>query len=138
MTGITILVPIEPKAKDRPRFNNFGGVYTPRKTADYEKLIADAYRTNPKRQYFDQKQPLKVSMIFCMPIPKSYTKKRRKWIIDGYEQYTKKPDIDNLAKAVLDALNGVAWSDDSQIVQLNLRKEYTESPHIWVSIQPFI
>ena len=131
----TLLIPIEPVPKGRPRFTRFGKPYTPKKTADYERIVADTYRTTPNANYFGDNEPLKVSLIFCMPIPKSYPKKRREWILKGYESYTKKPDCDNLAKAVLDALNGVAFEDDSQIVELHIRKEYAEQPHVWVSIQ---
>lgn len=141
MSGVTLLIPIEPQPWQRPKtrvVNGWVKHYNSTKLKDYENLIADAYKTNPKTQYFDQEQPLKVSIIFCMPIPQSYSKKRRKWILDGYEQHTKRPDVDNLGKAVLDALNGIAFADDSQIVQLNLRKEYAESPHVWLSIQPFV
>ena len=138
-SGTTLLIPIEPVAWQRPKTRVVKGWvhhYSPQKTKDYESLIADAYKTTPNYRYFGENEPLKVSMIFCMPVPKSYPKKRQKLIKDGYEQHIKKPDIDNLAKAVLDGLNGVAWADDSQIVQLNVRKEYaTTEPHVWVSIQ---
>lgn len=132
---VSLIIDGEPIAKARPRFSKYGHAYTPKKTAQYEKKIKDAYRTQPNTFKFERSAALMVSIIFSMPIPQSYSKKRRKWILDGYEHYTKKPDIDNLAKAVLDALNGVAWEDDSQIVTLNLRKEYSEHPSVWVSIR---
>lgn len=133
--GISFFIDGEPVAKARPRFSKYGHAYTPKKTAQYEKKVKNTYRTQPNAFKFDGNAALMVSIIFSMPIPQSYSKKRRKWILDGYEHYTKKPDLDNLAKAVLDALNGVAWCDDSQIVTLNLRKEYSENPSVWVSIR---
>lgn len=131
---VSFFIYTEPTAKARPRFTRYGRAYTPKKTADYEKQIAEYYKTMPKSQYFDQGTALKVSIGFCMPIPKSYSKTKRKAILEGKEHHLKKPDLDNMAKAVLDALNTVAWADDSQIVSLNLRKSYGENPHIWVSI----
>lgn len=134
MDSVTLIIPIEPVAKGRPRVNKKGWTFTPKKTQEFEKQVADYYKQT-RAQYFDENTPLFVTMVFDMPIPKSYSKKRRKWILDGYESYTKKPDLDNLAKGVLDALNGVAWADDSQIIGLNLRKQYSEEPQIWLSIR---
>lgn len=152
MSAVTLFIPIEPQPWQRPKTRvilkkgtekSKKGVmvthYNSTKLKNYENLIADAYKTCPKSQYFDREQPLKVAIIFSMPIPQSYSKKRREWILKGFEQHTKRPDADNLGKAVIDALNGVAWADDSQIVQLTLRKEYAATePQIWLSIQPFV
>ena len=55
-------------------------------------------------------------------------------MLDGLVKHTVKPDIDNLTKAVLDALNGLAWYDDAQIVELNASKTYVEDPHILINI----
>ena len=59
-------------------------------------------------------------------IPKSYTKKRIKNILDGMEKPTKKPDVDNIIKIVLDSLNKVAYEDDKQVVKVSLEKLYTK------------
>ena len=53
---------------------------------------------------------------------------------DGTIKPTKKVDVDNLAKAVMDALNGVAWGDDSQVVKITIFKEYTEHPYVYIYI----
>ena len=62
------------------------------------------------------------------------TKKNRKLIEEGKLHPTKKPDLDNVAKIVLDSLNGIAYSDDSQIVKLNVEKHYSENPRVEVTL----
>lgn len=121
------LANLKPQGKARPRFSRKSGVvYTPAKTAKYEKAIAKAYvdtggKCIPADCY--------VSVTVCafFPIPKSYSKKKRKACIDRDLRPDKKPDMDNILKAVLDALNKVAYEDDKQVVELIGRKYYTES-----------
>ena len=74
--------------------------------------------------------PLAVYLYFRLPIPRSHSKKRQEACLNGSERPIKKPDIDNLAKSVLDGLNGVVWHDDSQIVSLHLTKVYARNPGI--------
>ncbi|MGU8281019.1 RusA family crossover junction endodeoxyribonuclease [Clostridium perfringens] len=69
---------------------------------------------------------MKALIIAYYKIPKSYTKKRVQVIREGLEKPTKKPDADNIAKIILDSLNGVAYKDDSQIVDIRIIKKYTE------------
>lgn len=68
------------------------------------------------------------------PIPKSTSKKNREMMIDGFLLPTKKPDLDNVAKVVCDALNGIAYHDDTQICRLALYKHYGETPRVEVEI----
>ena len=71
-------------------------------------------------------------------IPKSATKKKRADIAAGLVRPTKKPDFDNVFKILCDALNGVAYADDAQIVQASIHKCYTPCmPHVEVSIHAF-
>ena len=80
-------------------------------------------------------RPLKVSITFVFSPPKSYTKKKLKAIEEGVMYYTKKPDLDNLAKTILDAYNNVVYKDDSQVVTLSLNKEYGHADHVKINIQ---
>lgn len=133
-TNVTIY--LEPIPKGRPKFSMFHGhvhTYTPKKTADYEKKIADAY-IKMSGHKFDKGIPLAVNIFFGMPIPKSTTKKNKSLMLEGRLKHTKKPDIDNLIKSVLDGLNGVAWEDDSQIVRLSANKYYSQYPTITIYI----
>lgn len=117
-----------PVAKGRPRLGKFG-TYTPEKTKNYEELVKYTFK-NKYPNFEPFKGELKAKLEFVFEVPKSYSKKKREALlpIEGIEHsgagYTHKPDCDNLAKAVLDALNGLAYIDDSQITCLLAFKEY--------------
>ena len=80
--------------------------------------------------------PVKVDILAVYPIPKSFTKKERLQVLRGELHPTKKPDADNIGKIVADALNGVAYRDDSQIILLRIRKTYSEEPCVVVTVCP--
>lgn len=137
MKEVSFFVDIEPQPWQRPRTRVVKGYvkhYSPTKTKKYEKQIADTYRRITKAPFFEKDQPLRVAIHFDMPVPKSTSKKKQKLMFGGLIKHLKRPDVDNLGKAVLDALNGVAWADDAQIVSLNLRKRYGTHGAIWVHI----
>ena len=116
-----------PIPKGRPRF--YGGhAVTPEKTRKYEKLIRDSW----EHGIVDGKY-LVIAMIFTMPIPQSYSNKKKKEL-EG-KPHTKKPDLDNLVKAVLDALNGVAFEDDSRICSISAVKLYGTEPCVFVKME---
>lgn len=120
-------VPSKIIGKGRPRLNSYTGiVYTPTRTKDYETLI---------EQYFLMKYPqykaiegrAKVTIQAFFEIPKSTTKKQKEGMLDNTISPTKKPDIDNIVKVVLDAMNKFAFKDDTQIVKLEVEKLYSSS-----------
>lgn len=121
MKKTELFFPYEPKPKGRPKFTRIGHAYTPKATRDYEKQIRDFYKENAS-DYYDS--PIKVSLVFYMPIPKSISKKKMELMKSGVIRHTKKPDSDNLAKAVLDGINGVAFEDDKLITELRIKKRY--------------
>lgn len=127
-----MFLPFDPVPKGRPRFTRTGHAYTPAKTAKYEKEIAEYYASNEGTLF---ENAIRVKIIFAMPIPKSFSKKIRLKIATGEYNHTKKPDVDNMAKAVLDALNGVAYTDDSLITHLTVGKHYSNNPGIWLTIK---
>ena len=129
-----ITIPITPVPKARPRFTRYGHTYTPKKTADYEKAVAEYWRQATKGFRYDREQALIVNLVFGMPIPKSTSKSKTELMANGTIRPTKKPDVDNLAKAVMDALNGVAWVDDSQVVRVSIYKEYAKEPYVYIYI----
>lgn len=110
------------RGKARPRVCR-GHAFTPKDTVQYEKLVRDCYKQQDGR-YLEG--PIKALIIAYYKIPKSYSKKRVQAIRDGLEKPTKKPDADNIGKIILDSLNGVAYKDDSQIIELMIIKRYTE------------
>ena len=127
-----VFFPIPPIAKGRPRLTRYGQAYTPKKTKDYEKAIAEHFKGQNIEKF---EGPIHIKLVFQMPIPKSFTKKQRGLIQEGFMKYDKKPDLDNLAKAVLDALNGIAYEDDSKITGLFLVKRYSNFPGTTMTIR---
>lgn len=125
-------IPGKPIAKSRPRLGRNGHVYTPKPTRIAEALVKFYGLTIIKKPL---EEPLSMRIRFGMPIPKSYTKKQRQLILDGQLHHCKVPDLDNLAKLVLDGLNGVAYVDDKQIISLTAEKFYAERPGTTVEIR---
>ena len=119
---VTFVVPGMPQGKGRPRFMRNGHTYTPDKTRKYERLIREAYLL--QSGHFYDRAVLALCIYACFPIPKSYTKKQRELIRAGKMFPLVKPDGDNIAKAVMDALNGIAYDDDKQIADIRCFKRY--------------
>lgn len=115
MNRVNVIIDGMPVAKARPRFSN-GHTYTPSKTTNYEYKVAQLYE-GPKIE-----GPVMLDIGFFFPIPKSWSKKKK----ENPPTFTKKPDIDNLLKAIMDGLNGVAWDDDSQVNRVSMFKGYTK------------
>ena len=115
-----------PIGKGRPKFarrGNFVSTYTPTKTRDYESLIAEAARIAMSTAE-PLKTPVAAYIYITVPIPQSYSKKRSAACLDGFERPCKKPDADNILKAYFDAMNGIVYEDDSQIVSIHATKRY--------------
>lgn len=129
-------IPGEPGAKGRPRFSNHGGftkTYTDKKTRLYESLVRDAYfSTIGNPDPISKEMEVEINAHFG--IPKSASKCKRAAMIDGRIRPTKKPDTDNIAKVILDSLNGIAFDDDKQVVKLVVNKFYSEKPHVEVCL----
>ncbi|WP_289687692.1 RusA family crossover junction endodeoxyribonuclease [Faecalibaculum rodentium] len=132
--SVEFTVPGEPCAKGRPRFNRATGhAATPSKTVRYEFLVRLSYMQQIG-QSVQLEGPLSAEISAYFTIPKSASKKKRQQMLDGELHPTKKPDTDNLAKIVLDALNGIAYADDKDIVRLNVKKIWSEQPRVDVKI----
>lgn len=132
-----------PQGKARPRFTKGGRAYTPQKTRRYEEAVREAALLAAQAQGFvkhDKDTPLEACVTAWFPVPASWPKKKRAAALSGALYPTGKPDADNIAKAVLDAANGIAFHDDRQIVSLTVRKRYTfrddDSPRVVVHIAP--
>lgn len=128
-------VPGEPKGKARPRIyqNKHTGksqAITPKDTLSYENIVRWVYSSTPGVKVLDGE--IEAHIIAYYSIPKSMTKKNRKLIEEGKLHPTKKPDADNVAKIVLDALNNIAYKDDSQVVKLIVEKHYSDNPRVYV------
>lgn len=136
MTEIRMTLHMAPVAKGRPKFSNRGGfvrAYTPEKTVQAENnILAQALAHRPSRPLQERAT---VHLAFFMPIPKSMPKRELQEAVEEKKPHTKKPDSDNLEKAVWDSLNGVFWRDDSIIWSSSKKKVYSNNPRIEVFIQ---
>lgn len=121
-----------PDGKGRPRFTRRGHAYTPEKTREYEGRVAAAFY-NSREKAFQKGTPIVVDVIAKMPIPKSTSKKKRLEML-AREKMLKKPYIDNIVKAVLDGLSGLAFPDDNQVWKIYAYKIYAEEPSTTVLI----
>lgn len=128
----------EPRGKGRPRVmkrGNFVHTYTPDATVSYENLIKTEYHLQCPGKFYAQKVPVTVKLNAYYGIPNSVSNKRKKEMIAGFIRPTKKVDADNLVKVFMDALNGVAFYDDVQVVDLEVHKLYDENPRVVVIIE---
>lgn len=126
-----------PKPKGRPRVTRSGHAFTPKATREYEKLIVSEWDIQHGKAT-PIENPIAVRVMFYMPIPKATSNKARERMAAGLEVPAKKPDIDNLLKAVLDALNGKAYHDDNQIVEISAKKLYSNEPRTEVFISELV
>lgn len=123
--------------KERPRVNMYtGSVYTPNKTKDYEFLI---------QQYFKMKYPnhqtlegrLSIQIIAYLKIPKSTSNKKTQEMLENKISPTKKPDIDNIAKVALDAMNKFVFKDDNQVSKISVEKRYGNEEKVWILVEEY-
>lgn len=124
----------KPMAKARPRMTRKGITYTPQKTINYENLVRYIYQSE-----FSSQKPLEgyieASITAIFEVPKSYSKKKTKELLETHNNYDHKPDLDNIAKIILDSLNGIAYKDDSQVTILHVNKEYGEQAKVIVELK---
>lgn len=119
-----------PVAQGRPRFfrrGNFVGAYDPDKSRDWKRTVMAQALEQLGGQAEIHDGPLTLKLFFHLPRPKSLPKK--------VQHHIKKPDADNLAKAIKDALRGVVYRDDSQIVALEVRKAYGDPPRVLIGVE---
>lgn len=130
-------VPGKITGKGRPRVNTTTAIaYTPTKTKEYENIV---------KQYFIIKyravKPLEgriaVTIKAYFGIPKNATKKQKEEMLNNNISPIKKPDIDNIAKIILDALNKLAFNDDNQIIKLSIEKIYSEEEKVYIKIEEY-
>ena len=130
-------VPGKPQGKARARTVQCKGVvrsYTPEKTVQYERHIKVCFNQAKPDGWQPLQGWVEMTVRAVFEVPKSYSKKRRKWCLEGYEKPTVKPDVDNIAKVVCDALNGLAYVDDKQIIKLTVTKEYGEVAGVEITL----
>lgn len=133
---VNFIVPGIPVAKGRARsFIRAGHVahYTPEPTARYENLV----RLEAKRamgSWEPMQGAVELVLRLYMPIPASWSKKKRKEAVEGTLRPTTKPDCSNVLKAIEDAMNGVVFADDKQVVEVTITKLYSALPQACVQV----
>lgn len=134
--SVAFTVPGEPQGKGRPRACIHAGkvaTYTPQKTASYEGLVAVlAQSAMAGRTPFGG--ACAVDLQILVSVPASWSKKKRAVALTGGLYPTKKPDVDNVVKAVCDGMNGIVWHDDVQAVDVVTSKRYAETPGVRVHV----
>lgn len=130
----SITVPGKPVGKQRPRMTKTGHVYTPKQTTDYEARVREIwechYGTNSETM-----GPVVLIVELYLAIPKRYNKAERQAAESGILAPMKTPDLDNVVKTIADALNGVAYEDDRQIVGIDASKKWGEEDSVYVEIK---
>lgn len=136
MNEITFVVNGGPIGKMRHRSmvlpNGMIHNYNSKKNTDYEKLVAMEYKNQCRGIYFVGELEVYIDSYFG--IPKSWSKKKQEQALNGEIRPNTKPDCDNISKIILDSLNKVAFDDDKQVIELKVRKWYSNDPRVEVTI----
>lgn len=132
MSLCRIVIPLRPKAKERPRHR--GSVaYTPKATKEYEEAVRHYYERECGLPPTDK--PVMVTFMFNFMLPKSARSADKQRMLLGTCPYSARPDLDNIEKAVMDALNGLAFKDDSQVVGKLSLKRFWHHNSIMITIE---
>lgn len=134
---IKFTVPGNPVAKGRARSfirNGKIGHYTPNKTVSYENLVKIV-----AVEAMGGSNPINDAVLMnvglYVQIPASWAKKKQAQARNGEVRPLSKPDLDNYIKAISDAMNGVVFNDDKQVVELSVKKYYSELPRAEIEIK---
>lgn len=126
MKEIRFSVPGDPIGQGRPRFTRKNRIpYDPPKSKQYKAKVQREFQKVYRGKPF--KGDIGVAITAWFGVPKSYTVKRKLACLQGVERPHKKPDADNIEKGLLDALNGLAYLDDKQIIELQISKRYAQT-----------
>lgn len=145
---VTIVLPGAPRGKGRPRISTIGGfarAFTDKETRKYETALKEAgIRAMAGRPHLDE--PVSVMILAHMPVPASWSNRKRAQALAGDIQHTSAPDWDNISK-MIDGLNyhqprfkgdkekrPIIWRSDAQIVAAQFRKMYSDRPRLEIFV----
>jgi Holliday junction resolvase RusA-like endonuclease len=132
---VTVVIAGEPVPKARPRLTRRGIAYTPAHTRKYE-----AHGRLAAQLAMDGRPPIEVpvrlELVAELPIPVSWSGRRRALAVTGDLLPTSRPDVDNYIKAGLDSLNEIVLRDDSQVVEITARKRFSVAPKLVMTAFP--
>lgn len=113
------------RGQGRPRFSKYSGAYKDKKDIEYENLIKECFLKEAK-DIKPSERPVCICIEAFYKLPKQTPKYVKEELKENLYDYVpqSKPDIDNVAKSVLDALNGIAYVDDKQVYELCCNKNY--------------
>ena len=128
-------IPGKAQAKQRPRMGRSGIVYTPKETLIYENYVKMCYSDYANQfGWLPYENQVRAEIEVLVAVPKSDSKTKKKAKIEGMIRPAVKPDCDNLAKSILDSLNGLAYHVDKQVVELRINKYYAENAEVRVRL----
>lgn len=138
---ITLTIPGPPVGKQRARVvrsrAGFPVAFTPAKTKNYETLVRELFALKYPG-FVPLDDPVEMELDVFLPIPKSASRRRRELMATGAIRPAVRPDLSNVLKSVEDALNGVAYRDDSMIVHQVIKKQFAYSPRVELRLKPFV
>ena len=121
--------------KQRPRYSSITKrMYTPTKTSTFEEKVKWSFKSKYNIATELSTKPFKAKITAIFEPPASLSKKKKEELLFKVN-YTKKPDVDNIAKIILDSLNGLVYKDDSQVTALLVFKDYGEENKIIVELE---
>lgn len=129
---IALSVPGEPQGKQRPKWSKVG-TYSPKKTVNYETYIKELFAV-AYPDFEPVESALEMELTAGLLIPPSQSNRKKRLMEEREIRPTKRPDGDNVLKVVMDALEGLAYKNDSQIVTALIEKYYTKKPGLEIRI----
>ena len=129
---VSFVIPTKPTGKERPRLAG-GIVYTPAKTKAYENFIKGCYIEQCGDVSFGDRSII-LTVKAYVPLLSKFNKSQQASALRGEIKPTAKPDADNLLKALLDALNELAYDDDRYIYKIDVERIYSDRPRTEVVI----
>jgi Holliday junction resolvase RusA-like endonuclease len=137
---VTFKLDADPVGKQRARYarrGNFVQTYTPDKTRNYEALLKEA-AIEAMGSSEPLETPVSLYLYIRVPIPKSFSKKKVQDCLNGSEQPMKKPDSSNVLKSVEDAMNGVVYMDDCQIINHHMTRVYSTLAGVDICVKEYL
>lgn len=141
MQSVHFTVPGRPQGKARAKTfhkKNFTTTVTPDNTVLYENFIKERYLQASQGVFLERGTPVALGIVVRFLPTKSTSKKKQAQMLEGEILPLKKPDIDNIVKVICDALNGVAYHDDTQVVMVNVKKVYSAIEGVDVTVEEYI
>lgn len=131
--AIRLIVPGNAVAKGRPRLGKWG-VYTPKATTDFEKRVGYIAKA-AMRGESPMDMAVRLVLHIAVQPPKSWSNKDKQSALSGLKHPIGKADLDNEIKALADAMNGIVYQDDNQIIEIFATKSYQEAAEIRISVE---